>query len=66
MHFLEGMQAEWNLVEKYIQKNSFVIFDDLCLKGVQAFAKWFKNKYKNEFEYKNINFGHKQFIVKKL
>ena len=66
MHFLEGIQAEWNLVENYIKKDSFVIFDDLWLKGVQAFAKWFKNKYKNNFEYKNINFGHKQFIVKKL
>jgi len=65
MHFIEGIQAEWNLVEPYIQENSYIIFDDLNLKGVQAFKKWFIDKYKKHYSYKDINLGHKQFIVKK-
>tara|TARA_B110000208_G_scaffold2526_1_gene3311 strand:+ start:385 stop:984 length:600 start_codon:yes stop_codon:yes gene_type:complete len=65
MHFIEGIQAEWNLVESYINTNSFVIFDDLSLKGVQKFRKWFINKYQNKYDYKDIKEGHKQFIVKK-
>jgi hypothetical protein len=34
MHFPEGINAEWVLVEPYIKKNSITIFDDLKLKGV--------------------------------
>jgi len=66
MHFKEGIEAEWNLVEKYIKQNSYVIFDDLSLKGVKKFRDWFKYKYQNQYEYKEENYGHKQFLVKKL
>lgn len=65
MHFIEGIQAEWNLVEPYIQQNSIVIFDDLKLKGVQAFKKWFIKKYNKQYTYKDVNIGHKQFIITK-
>lgn len=65
MHFLEGIQAEWKLVEPYIKKNSYVIFDDLSLKGVQSFRLWFINKYRNVYTYTDIKYGHKQFIVKR-
>tara|TARA_Y100000590_G_C15539152_1_gene946222 strand:+ start:81 stop:407 length:327 start_codon:yes stop_codon:yes gene_type:complete len=60
------IESEWNLIENYIKQNSYVIFDDLWLKGVQQFRDWFKNKYQNQYEYKEENYGHKQFIVKKL
>ena len=29
MHFKDGIESEWNLVENYIKQNSYVIFDDL-------------------------------------
>ena len=65
MHFIEGIQSEWKLVEPYIQTNSYIIFDDLQLKGVQAFRNWFVKKYKDKYEFKEINIGHKHFIVRK-
>lgn len=65
MHFIEGIQAEWNFVEPYIKQNSIVIFDDLKLKGVQAFKKWFIKKYNKQYTYKDVNIGHKQFIITK-
>jgi len=66
MHFKDGIKSEWNLVKNYIKQNSYVIFDDLWLKGVREFRDWFKNNYKNQFVYKEENYGHKQFIVKKI
>lgn len=66
MHFFEGIKSEWELVYPYIKKNCYTIFDDVQLKGVSKFKKWFKNKYKNSFSYEDINDGHKQFIVKKI
>ena len=66
MHFKDGIESEWNLIENYIKQNSYVIFDDLWLKGVREFRNWFKDKYRNLYEYKEENYGHKQFIVKKL
>ena len=65
MHFKEGIESEWNLVEPFIKKNSFTIFDDLGLKGVKQFKKWFKNKYNSTYNYSEIKEGHKQFIVQK-
>ena len=65
MHFIEGIQSEWNLVEQYIHMNSYIIFDDLQLKGVQAFRKWFIKQYNKQYEYTIIESGHKQFMVKK-
>lgn len=65
MHFKEGIESEWNLVEPFIKKNSFTIFDDLGLKGVKQFKKWFKNKYNSTYYYSEIKEGHKQFIVQK-
>ena len=35
MHFMEGIKGEWDLVEKYMKKDSIAIFDDLKLKGVK-------------------------------
>jgi len=59
MHFKDGIKSEWNLVKNYVKQNSYVIFDDLWLKGVREFRDWFKNNYKNQFVYKeetmNIN-----------
>jgi len=66
MHFLDGIISEWNLVEKYIHVDGRIIFDDLWLKGVRQFRDWFKQKYGNKYEYKEENYGHKQFIVKRL
>ena len=63
MHFTEGIKSEWILVEPYIKKNSYTIFDDLQLKGVRTFRDWFKKKYKNKYSYREITDGHKQFIV---
>ena len=63
MHFPEGIKSEWILVEPYIKKNSYTIFDDLQLKGVRVFRDWFKKKYKNKYSYREITDGHKQFIV---
>lgn len=65
MHFFEGIQEEWNLIKPYIQRNSYVIFDDLKLKGVQKFRNWFKKEYGTQYIYFENNEGHKQFIVKK-
>ena len=42
MHFIEGIQQEWNLVKSHLSQNSITIFDDLQLKGVQKFRDWFK------------------------
>jgi len=63
MHFPDGINAEWVLVEPYIKKHSITIFDDLKLKGVQNFKKIFIKKYGNKYNYKDINDGHKQFIA---
>lgn len=64
MHFIEGIQQEWNIVKPYLNQNSITIFDDLKLKGVQKFRDWFVN---NESGYNlfELNNGHKQFIVSK-
>lgn len=66
MHFKEGIEEEWNLVKDYIKKDGIIIFDDLSLKGVRNFRDWFKNTYKNLYQYREENYGHKQFIAKKL
>lgn len=66
MHFFEGIKNEWDLVEPYIKKNCYTIFDDLKLKGVKKFRTWFKLKYKNKYLYQEIHQGHKQFIIKKV
>mgnify|MGYP000710307368 CR=1 FL=1 len=66
MHFLDGIISEWNLVEKYIHVGGRIIFDDLWLKGVRQFRDWFKQKYRNKYEYKEENYGHKQLVVKRL
>jgi cephalosporin hydroxylase len=64
MHFIEGIQQEWNLVRSQLSQNSITIFDDLKLKGVQRFKDWF---IKNESGYNlfELNNGHRQFIVSK-
>jgi len=64
MHFIEGIQQEWNLVKSKLSTNSITIFDDLQLKGVQKFRDWF---IKNETGYNlfELNNGHKQFIISK-
>lgn len=64
MHFIEGIQQEWNIIKQYLNQNSITIFDDLKLKGVQKFRDWFVN---NESGYNlfELNNGHKQFIVSK-
>ena len=64
MHFIEGIQQEWNLVKSQLSINSITIFDDLQLKGVQKFRDWF---IKNESGYNlfELNNGHKQFIISK-
>jgi len=64
MHFIEGIQQEWNLVKSQLSTNSITIFDDLQLKGVQKFRDWF---IKNETGYNlfELNNGHKQFIISK-
>jgi cephalosporin hydroxylase len=66
MHFFEGIQQEWKLVEPYLFQNSITIFDDLALKGVRLFKFWFEKTYKNKYEFYQFLQGHKQFIVKKL
>ena len=66
MHFIEGIQSEWKLVENYIKTGSYTIFDDVKLKGVQAFKKWFMKEYGNKYQYFHENYGHKQLVVKKL
>ena len=63
MHFKEGIEAEWKLVEPYLQSSSLVIFDDLCLRGVKQFRDWFKKYYQNQYEYREVTNGHQQFIV---
>ena len=62
MHFPDGINAEWELVEPHIKKNSITIFDDLKLQGVHKFKNIFIKKYGNKYNYKNINDGHKQSI----
>ena len=64
MHFIEGIQQEWDIVKHYLNQNSITIFDDLKLKGVQRFKDWFT---KNESGYNlfELNNGHRQFIVSK-
>ena len=42
MHYFEGIQQEWKLVEPYLFQNSITIFDDLALKGVRLFKFWFE------------------------
>lgn len=66
MHYFEGIQQEWKLVEPYLFQNSITIFDDLALKGVRLFKFWFEKTYKNKYEFYQFLQGHKQFIVKKL
>lgn len=66
MHFIEGIQSEWKLVENYIKTGSYTIFDDVKLKGVQAFKKWFMKEYGDKYQYFHENYGHKQLVVKKL
>lgn len=65
MHFFTGIKQEWEIVEPYLNNNSIIIFDDLMLKEVRLFSYWFKNNYKDKYDYFNFLKGHKQFIVKK-
>jgi cephalosporin hydroxylase len=66
MHYFEGIQQEWKLVEPYLFQNSITIFDDMALKGVRLFKFWFEKSYKNKYEFYQFLQGHKQFIVKKI
>ena len=66
MHFFNGIQDEWKLVEPYIVSDSVIIFDDLKLKGVKAFRDWFIDNYKNKYEISENNNGHRQLIVRKF
>lgn len=65
MHFADGINDEWKLVEPYIVPKSVVVFDDLQLKGVKEFKNQFVNKYNGSYEMLEINEGHKQFMVMK-
>jgi hypothetical protein len=64
MHFIEGIQQEWEIVKPFMIQSSITIFDDLQLKGVQKFRDWF-NKNESNFNVFELNNGHKQFIVSK-
>lgn len=64
MHFIEGIQQEWNLVKCQLSQNSITIFDDLKLKGVQKFKDWF-TKNESGYDLFELNNGHKQFIISK-
>lgn len=64
MHFYDGIMSEWNIMKQYANNNSFVIFDDLYLKGVKKFKKWFVKNEKDWNHYiSNFKNGHKQLIA---
>lgn len=66
MHFFDGIQDEWKLVEPYIVSDSVIIFDDLKLKGVKIFRDWFIDNYNKKYEILENNNGHRQLIVRKF
>ena len=65
MHFAEGVQQEWEIMEAKAATTATIIFDDISKKN--AFSRWFKKKYKKAWHYTpRRDFDHKQCLAQKI
>lgn len=65
MHYAEGIQEEWNIMEGSEADHAVVIFDDISKKN--QFSRDFVNKYKKQWAYEpRKDFDHKQCLAQKL
>lgn len=65
MHFAEGIQSEWDIMENAAAADAFVVFDDVSKKN--QFSKDFTKQYRKQWAYvSRRDFDHKQCIAKKL
>ena len=64
MHFAEGIQQEWEIMEAKAAVNATIIFDDISKKN--RFSRWFKANYKRSWRFApRRDFGHKQCLAQK-
>ncbi|MEH6544448.1 MAG: class I SAM-dependent methyltransferase [Porticoccaceae bacterium] len=64
MHFAEGIQQEWEIMEAKAAPNPTIIFDDGSRKN--GFSRWFTRKYKKSWIYTpRRDFDHKQCLAQK-
>lgn len=65
MHYAEGIQQEWEIMENYANDGSIVIFDDVSRRN--GFSKWFKKNHRKSWKYKPCrDFEHKQCLAQKI
>ena len=65
--FHEIIKNEWDLIKKFLKKDSYAIINNLKSKGVLKFRDWIKNNNNNKiYSLNSKNVGNGIFILKKI
>lgn len=72
MHFEEGVQAEWDAVKNFANKNAVAVFDDISLtsvdfeqNGIEFCRNFLKSEDCDRWNFLSTDIGHHQFWIQK-